>query len=56
MITVDGSVKLEIHDAPRDAAERLLEKIIDGTFGTAKQIASAASDALGAEKVEEGSQ
>jgi hypothetical protein len=53
VIAADGSVKIEIHDAPKDAAERLLSEIVDGAFSTAKQVASAAADALGPDRVKE---
>jgi hypothetical protein len=54
VMAADGkSVKIETHDAPRDAAERLLEDIIKGVFKNSGDIARAAKDALGAAKVEE---
>jgi hypothetical protein len=53
VMAADGkSVKIETHDAPKDAAERLLEDIINGVFKNSDGIAKAAKDALGAAKVE----
>jgi hypothetical protein len=52
IITADGTVKVETHDAPRDAAERLLNQILSGALTTPTQIANAASEALGPERVE----
>ena len=55
VIAVDGSVKIEIHDAPKDSTERLLGEIISGSLKTAKEVASAAAKAVGLAKVREGS-
>lgn len=46
-----GGVKIEVHDAPKDASERLLEKIIDGTLSSATEIAKEAAKVVGAGKV-----
>ena len=54
IVDADGkSVKIETHDAPKGVSERLLERIIDGTFKTATDIAKAATEALGVGKVQE---
>ena len=51
VIAADGSVEIEVHDAPKDAAERLLSEIIEGALKTAKEVAAAATERLGADKV-----
>ena len=54
VVAADGkSVKIETHDAPKDAAERLLGEIISGALKTSQDIAKAAKEALGAGKVQE---
>jgi hypothetical protein len=48
----DGKdVRIEIHDAPKDATERLLSEIVSGGYKTAKEIADAARKVLPAAKV-----
>jgi hypothetical protein len=53
VITSDGRVKIDVHDAPKDAEERLLEKFIEGAFDSAKDVASEARKLLGDGNVEE---
>jgi hypothetical protein len=54
ILAADGkSVKIETQDAPKDAAERLLTKIVEGTLSSAASIAKEAKKALGEGKVEE---
>lgn len=49
----DGqSVKIETRDAPKDAAERLLSTIINGTLKTAQDVAKNAKEVLGEDKVQ----
>jgi hypothetical protein len=51
MIAVDGTVRIQVHDAPKDAAERLLNNIIKTEFSTVKDVASEAVKELGPTKV-----
>lgn len=52
--SADGKeVKIETHDAPKDAAERLLGQIIEGVLKSATEIAKVAREALGDDKVQE---
>jgi hypothetical protein len=54
VVATDGrSVKIETHDAPKDTAERLLSQIIDGSMKTSQEIAKAAKEMLGPEKVQD---
>jgi hypothetical protein len=47
IISPDGKhVRIEVHDAPKDAAERLLSEIISGGYKTAADIAKAARNVL----------
>jgi hypothetical protein len=47
----DGSVSINVHDAPKDASERLLGMIIDGVIKSAADVAKEAAKALGGDKV-----
>lgn len=52
IFATDGNgVKIEVHDAPKDASERLLERIIDGTLSSAAEIAKEAAKVVGVGKV-----
>ena len=53
VVARDGRVKLETHDAPKDAAERLISQLISGVVTSAKDIAKAAKQELGDGKVED---
>ena len=53
VVATDGRVKLETHDAPKDAAERLISQIISGVLNSAKDIAKAGKQELGEGKVED---
>lgn len=44
---------MEIKDAPKLATERLIESIISGVLKSASDVAEAAKEAVGADKVEE---
>jgi hypothetical protein len=50
VLTDDKPVEIEVRDAPKDAAERLLEKIVDGSLKTAADIIKGATKELGAGK------
>lgn len=47
-----GEVKLETKDSPKDSIHQLLESVIGGVFKSVTDIAKAASEAVGKEKVE----
>src|SRR5262249_37062683 len=50
--SADGvNVKIETHDAPKDASERLVGQIIDGVVKDSKAIVEAAEKLLGPGKV-----
>ena len=51
VIARDGTVKIEVRDAPKDASERLIGQIIEGGLKSAKEVATAAVEALGKGKV-----
>jgi hypothetical protein len=53
VIAKGGAVSIEVRDAPKDAAERLLSQIIEGVFENAAEVAKAAGEALGADRVKE---
>ncbi len=42
----NGEVRIEVKDEPKDWVERILEKIIDGTLGTVRDIAATARQTL----------
>jgi hypothetical protein len=48
-----GTVSINVHDAPKDASERLLGMIIDGVIKSAGEVAEEAVKSLGADKVEQ---
>jgi len=53
IISADGKeVRIETHDAPRDATERLISEIISGGYKTAAEIKNAAAKVLPGSKVE----
>lgn len=55
IVAADGKgVKIETRDAPKDAAERLLTKIVGGVLRTAGDVAKEAKKELGTSKVDEG--
>lgn len=55
VLAVDGrSVAIETHDAPKDAAERLISEFIAGTLKNSAEIIKAATAAVGGAKVKEG--
>ena len=47
----DGTVQINVHDAPKDASERLLGMIIDGVIKSAADVAKEAAKVLGAGNV-----
>lgn len=47
-----GEVKVETKDAPKDAVERWISEVISGAFKSATDVAKAAAEALGDDKVE----
>jgi hypothetical protein len=47
-----GTVKVEVKDASEDAAERWISAVITGAFDTVGQLAEAAKEAVGDNKVE----
>lgn len=54
VVIVDATgkkVKVETHDAPKDAAERLLGGLFSGALKSADQVSAAAKTALGAKNV-----
>jgi hypothetical protein len=53
VIAADGSVSINVHDAPKGAAERLISDVIKGVLKSASEVASAATKALGADKVKQ---
>jgi hypothetical protein len=52
VIAVDGTLSVNVHDAPKDAAERLISDILHGVLKSASDISDAASKTLGPGKVE----
>lgn len=50
---IDGTVSIQTHDAPENAAERLLGRIIDGVLQGVQNIAEAARQSLGSSHVRE---
>jgi hypothetical protein len=51
VLAADGTVSIETHDAPKDTSERLLAGLIEGALGTAKEVASRATELFGVEHV-----
>jgi hypothetical protein len=49
----DGTVSVNVHDAPRDASERLIGQIIDGVLKSAAEVAKEATKSFGQEKVKQ---
>jgi hypothetical protein len=47
----NGAVRIEVKDEPKDWVERILEKIIDGTLGTVRDIAASAKERLKGDQV-----
>lgn len=54
VIAKDGAVQIEVRDAPKDAAERLLSQIIEGVLKNAQEIGDAAKASLGNDRVKGG--
>jgi hypothetical protein len=48
-----GEVKIETKDEPKDSIERLIDSVTSGVIESAKAVADAAKDAVGAGKVEQ---
>jgi hypothetical protein len=53
VIAVDGTVSINVHDAPKSASERLIGEIIQGVLKSASDVAAAAAKAIGADKVKQ---
>jgi hypothetical protein len=47
-----GEVKVETKDAPKDTVERWISEVISGTFKSATDLAKAAANALGKDRVD----
>jgi hypothetical protein len=47
----DGTVSINVHDAPKDATERLITSIVNNVFDSATELAKAAAKELGPDRV-----
>jgi hypothetical protein len=53
VIATGGAVSIHVHDAPKDASERLLSQIVEGVFTNAEELAKAGRELIGADRVKE---